>query len=88
MGMNWLAEIVQRIFQFFILVVIVQVVLSYFLDMYHPVRQNLDRLVNPFLNPIRRFIPPVGGLDFSPIVLIIILQIVSALIVNILRAFG
>ena len=86
--MNWLAEIVQRIFQFFILVVIVQVVLSYFLDMYHPVRQNLDRLVNPFLNPIRRFIPPVGGLDFSPIVLIIILQIVSALIVNILRAFG
>ena len=86
--MTLLAEIIQRIFQLFILVVIVQVVLSYFVDPYHPVRQNLDRLINPFLEPIRRFIPPVGGLDFSPVVLIIVLEIISAIIVRLLLALG
>jgi YggT family protein len=86
--MAFLADIVQRVFQLFILLIIVQVVLSYFVDPYQPVRQNLDRLINPFLEPIRRFIPPVGGLDFSPVVLIIVLQIISAIIDRLLRSLG
>ena len=32
-----------------------------------------QRLTNPLLNPIRRFLPNLGGLDISPIVLILIL---------------
>ena len=33
----------------------------------------LERIANFTLDPIRRFIPPIGGLDFSPIVAILIL---------------
>lgn len=35
----------------------------------------LERLVNPVLAPIRRFVPLVGGVDLSPLVLLLLLQI-------------
>jgi YggT family protein len=50
------------------------------MDPYHPVRRTLSQIVEPLLAPIRRVIPPVGGLDFSPLVLIIILQVLGALL--------
>ena len=85
--MDLVAEIIYRIIQLFTLVVIVDVMLSYFMDPYHPVRQTLDGIVNPLLNPIRKVIPAVGMMDFSPLVLIILLQIVGRLIYSILRSF-
>ena len=59
------------------MLVVIQAILSFFMDPYHRVRQTLDQIVNPFLNPIRRIIPLMGNLDFSPLVLIILLQIVG-----------
>ncbi len=59
-------------------IVIVDVLLSYFMSPYHPVRGFLDRMVEPLLNPIRRVVPSMAGLDFSPLVLIIILQILES----------
>jgi YggT family protein len=44
---------------------------------YHPVKQALDRIVEPLLAPIRRFVPLIGMLDFSPLILIILLDLVS-----------
>jgi YggT family protein len=86
--MIFLAEIIHRIVQILIFFVIVQVVLSYFMDPYHPVRQTLDRFVNPFLNPIRRILPPMGGLDFSPLVLIIGLQVIDMVVRNLLYSLA
>ena len=60
--------------------------MSYFMDPYHPVRQSLDRLVEPLLFPIRRVLPQTGMLDFSPLVLIIIIQIVARILVGILTS--
>jgi YggT family protein len=60
------------------------VILSYFLDPYHPVRRGLDRLVDPMLSPIRRVVPLVGMIDFSPLVLIILIQIIGGLLVRLL----
>jgi YggT family protein len=79
-----IAEVIHRVIQLLILVVIIQAVLSFFMDPYHPVRRTLDRIVNPFLDPIRRFIPPIANLDFSPIVLIILLQILDTIIYRLL----
>jgi YggT family protein len=72
--------------QILVLLVIVSVILSYFMDPYHPIRQGVDRIVEPLLSPIRRIVPLVGMLDFSPLVLIILIQIVSGLLVSLLRS--
>ncbi|MCS6766669.1 MAG: YggT family protein [Candidatus Protistobacter heckmanni] len=42
-----------------------------------PVMGALHTLLGPFLNPIRRILPQAGGLDFSPIVLLVLMQIVQ-----------
>jgi YggT family protein len=70
--------------QILVLLVIVSVILSYFMDPYHPVRRGVDRIVEPLLIPIRRIVPLVGMLDFSPLVLIILIQVISGLLVRFL----
>ncbi len=82
-----LAQIIHRLLQLFVLVVLVQAILSYFVDPYNPVRRFFDRLVNPFLAPIRRVIPLIGMFDFSPLVLIILIQILDAIIMWLFTAF-
>jgi len=45
-----------------------------------PVMPVIDRLCAPLLNPLRRALPQVGGFDFSPLVLLLILQVAGMLI--------
>jgi YggT family protein len=46
-----------------------------------PLTDIIDRLVAPLLRPIRRVIPLVGGIDLSPLVLLVLLQ-VAAMVLN------
>jgi YggT family protein len=85
--MELIFYLISRLIQLVILVVIVQAVLSFFMDPYHPVRQFFDRIVDPMLKPIRRLIPPVGMFDFSPLILIVLLQILNMIIRNIFYRF-
>jgi YggT family protein len=66
------------------LLVFAYVILSYVMDPYHPVRRWVNSIVEPVLMPIRRVVPLVGMLDFSPIVLLILIRIVSNLIIKFL----
>jgi YggT family protein len=70
------------------LVVLVDVVLSFFMSPYSSVRRTLDSLVDPLLAPIRRVVPPVGMFDFSPLVLIILIQIIQEILVRVLLALA
>jgi YggT family protein len=54
------------------------------MDPYHPVRRAIDSVVEPLLAPIRRIVPLIGMLDFSPLILIILIQVVSNLIIRVL----
>jgi YggT family protein len=66
------------------IVIIADVLVSYILDPYHPVRRFLDNIVQPLLVPIQHILPPVGGLDLSPLVLLILLDLISQALRNIL----
>ena len=72
--------IVDIIRQTIFLVILLKVILSYFMDPYHPFRQSVDRLIDPLLKPIRQIIPSVGRFDFSPIILIILVEIIAMVI--------
>jgi len=77
-------EVVRLVINLLTLLVIAQVVLSYVLPPYHPAREIIDRFVEPMLAPIRRIMPYTGGLDFSPLVLILIIQLLGRLILGLL----
>jgi YggT family protein len=66
------------------ILIIADVLVSYFLDPYHPLRRFLDNIVQPLLTPIQRILPPVGGLDLSPLVLLIVLDLISRALRDIL----
>jgi YggT family protein len=63
---------------------IIHVVLSYFMSPYHPVRQAIDRFIEPLLAPIRRILPRTGMIDFSPLVLLILIQLVEFVLVRLI----
>jgi YggT family protein len=52
------------------------------------VRRTLDRIVAPIYAPIRRIIPPVGMFDFSPLILIVLLQILDMILRNLLYSLS
>ena len=62
------------------IVLFIYVLTSWFMSPYHPIRQGLGRIIEPFLAPIRNIMPQTGMMDLSPIVLFIILYILSSLI--------
>ncbi len=45
----------------------------------HPAVRLLDRVTEPVLAPIRRVLPQIGGMDLSPLVLLIGLQVLMSL---------
>jgi YggT family protein len=70
------------------LVVFVYSLLGFFLSPYHPVRETLAMFVEPMLVPIRRVLPPTVGIDFSPLILIILIQVLGSILIAILRSFS
>lgn len=78
-----IAKAIKLFSELLVLLVLADVFLSYFLHPYHPVREFIHRLVEPLLAPIRRVVPLVGMIDFSPAILIILIQILSGMLVNI-----
>lgn len=84
--MIYLINLINIIAQLITLLVIIKVFLSYFMSPYHPVRRIIDRIVEPLLRPIQRIIPPLGMMDLSPLILIILVQLVGRILTNILFA--
>jgi YggT family protein len=55
--------------------VIIQVVFSW-INPYTPAAPVLDALTRPFLRPLRRYVPPIGNFDLTPLVLVVLVQVV------------
>ena len=81
-----IATIINFVFRILIAIIIVDVLLSFFMDPFQPLRVFLDKIVNPLLAPIRRFVPPIQSIDFSPLILLILLQILEIIIISILNS--
>jgi YggT family protein len=63
------------------LVVLVAVFASWMqLSPSNPVGRIVYGLTEPLLQPIRKVVPPLGGLDFSPLILLVIVQFVKRLV--------
>lgn len=84
-----LVDIVVILIQLFVILLIVQAVLSWLVafemvSRRSPIVDSIWRFTNaisnPVLRPIRRFIPPISGVDLSPLVLILLLYLVMRML--------
>ena len=68
--------------------ILIRVILSWFMP--YGIHQNpagslLVSLTEPLLRPARRLIPPIGGLDLSPIAVIVVLQLMQLALAHLIR---
>ena len=81
----FLTPIVDLIFSLIDLLLLARVLLSWInVDPYNPIAKFLYDITEPVLGPIRRRVPPMGGLDLSPIIAIIIMLILRSLLRTVL----
>lgn len=84
--MVYIITLIQIITSVLSLLVLIDILLHWFMDPYHPIRRTLDSIVEPMLIPIRRILPTVGMFDFSPVVLLILIELVSKILIDLLYA--
>ena len=76
-----LPELVALVINFYLFAILIQVIFSWINPGgYSPPLALLERLTAPLMRPARRLIPPMGGLDLSPMVVIIVLVLLEMLL--------
>lgn len=88
MNVTLLVQLIGLMANLLTILIFVWVILSWIMPPYNPVREALDRIVEPMLAPIRRIIPMAGMIDFSPMILMILIEIIARFLINILISFG
>lgn len=68
--------------QIYLLLIFVRILLSWFqtAEWAYKAMALISPVTDPYLNIFRSFIPPLGGIDISPILAIIVLQLVAGLL--------
>ena len=97
MMMNPFLWLILTVINLYFWVILAQVILSWLVAFNVLNRSNsfvrqigtaLDRLTEPLLNPIRRFLPDLGGIDISPIILLIGMQFFGMLVTRLFVMLG
>ena len=97
MPMNPILWLVHTVINIYFWIILAMVIMSWLVAFGIVNRSNpyvrqigyaLDRLTDPLLRPIRRFLPDLGGLDISPIILLIGLQFLGMVVDNIFFRLG
>ncbi|MGL4960766.1 MAG: YggT family protein [Inquilinus sp.] len=88
-------QIIQLVLQMYVWVVIASAILSWLVafnvintrnQVVYQIGNALYRLTEPALRPIRRFLPNLGGIDLSPVVLLLLIYFLQMLVRNIFIA--
>ena len=83
------ADLLSLAINVFLVAILIQVILSWVSPGVHnPVSGLLWRLNEPLLGPARRLLPPISGLDLSPILVLVLLQLLKLLLVAPVRDLG
>jgi YggT family protein len=81
-----LATTLATFVQIYVALMIFRVLLSWFpnINWYDPPFSILSQLTDPYLNLFRSIIPPLGGIDFSPLIAFFVLQFGSDILIGLL----
>lgn len=86
-SLSWLAPLwaipalIKLVLNIFLFAIIIRVILSWVNpDPYNPAVSLLGRLTDPLMLPAQRLMPPIGGIDLSPMVVMIVLVLLQMLL--------
>lgn len=83
--MSLLVDVISTAFTVYTLLIIGRILLSWIPhNPYNPVVRFVYELTDPYLNIFRRVIPPLGMIDISPIVAILVLSLIRSLVITLL----
>ena len=84
-----LADLVDFVLLLYIVLILGRVVLSFVgSDSYHPIVPLVLQLTEPVLRPFRRLLPDIGGIDFSPMVVLLAITLARVLVAKPLLDLG
>jgi YggT family protein len=77
-----LTQTISTFLGIYLALIFIRILLSWFpnINWFDPPFSILSQLTDPYLNLFRSIIPPLGGLDFSPILAIVVLQLAQSLL--------
>ncbi len=79
--------VIDWLFRTLSLLLVIDIIIGYFVDPWNPIRRFLDGIFTPLLKPFRKIIPAVGGLDLSPVVLMVTFWLINYIIHLIMNLF-
>ena len=91
-----LVEIADLLLNILFWIIIIQVIMSWLLAFnvlntssngVRTIAVALDRITAPLYRPIRRLLPDFGGLDFSPLVILILIQVIEKLLAGVVNQY-
>ena len=91
-----LVEIADLLLNILFWIIIIQVIMSWLLAFnvlntssngVRTIAVALDRITAPLYRPIRRMLPDFGGLDFSPLVILILIQVIEKLLAGVVNQY-
>lgn len=82
--LNGLGFIVNAIVTVLMWIIVVHAVLTWLLSPYHPYVQMLGQAAEPVLKPFRRLPLTIGSIDFSPLVAVIVLNVIKNILLRLI----
>ena len=87
--MGLIINFVDLLFTLLTFAIIARAIVSWLpIDRYHPLIQFLDSITEPILAPLRRYVPMIGMMDITPIVALILLQIIQTILLRVLSGMA
>ena len=84
--MQFVGTFIQLLFTILSWAIIIRIVLTWVrVEALYPVARVVEQITEPILAPARRIIPPMGGIDFSPIIVLVLLSLIERLLLSALR---
>jgi len=90
--MLFVVQIINLLFNAFYLLILARIIFSFLrVSPYHPTWGPIMRFVydvtEPIMAPVRRILPPMSGLDFSPMIVLILAGVVRQILIQVIVGF-
>jgi YggT family protein len=79
--LNSFIQLIDLLLSVYVWIIIARAIISWVNpSLYHPLVRFLYKVTEPVLAPVRKIIPPIGGIDISPVIVIFIIFIIQNLL--------